>query len=261
MNASLSPVASTERTYRLRFAVRRPVHGRTRYGARPKGIGFSHFISLGDCIDIDFGDVLDYLGSNSSVRAILLYIENLRERRNFMAAARNAARNKPVLVVKTREMDGRIIPEQDRPPTLTEIMIGKDDIYEAVIRRAGMLQVYDIDELFSAVETLARVRRITGDRLAVLANGGGLGVMAADALRDGDAQLAKLSDATIKGLDKALGNEWSRENQIDMDITAPPKELRRSPWCWSTIPALMPFLRCTHQMRCRSPRTCCRRGD
>jgi acetyltransferase len=86
-----------------------------------------------------------------------------------------------------------------------------------------MLQVYDIDELFSAVETLARVRRITGDRLAVLANGGGLGVMAADALRDGGAQLAKLSDATIKGLDKALGNEWSRENPIDMDITAPPK--------------------------------------
>ncbi|TAK46526.1 MAG: bifunctional acyl-CoA synthetase/GNAT family N-acetyltransferase [Xanthobacteraceae bacterium] len=220
LNASLSPV--TARAGRIAFVSQSgALCTAVLDWARPKGIGFSHFISLGDCIDIDFGDVLDYLGSDSSVRAILLYIETLRERRNFMAAARHAARNKPVLVVKTHEPEAAAT--RGRPSTLTEIMIGKDDIYEAVIRRAGMLQVYDIDELFSAVETLARVRRITGDRLAVLANGGGLGVMAVDALRGSDAQLARLGDDTMKRLDKTLAGDWSRGNPIDMDITAPPK--------------------------------------
>jgi acetyltransferase len=191
--------------------------------ARPKGIGFSHFISLGDCADIDFGDVLDYLGEDPQVRAILLYIETLRERRNFMAAARRAARNKPVLVVKTGEPPAAPRESDRRPSTLTEMMISPDDVYSAVIRRAGMLQVYDIDELFAAVETLARVRRITGDRLAVLANGGGLGRMATDAMRESDAHLAGLGPQTIARLDDVLGKKkWSRTNPIDLDVTAAP---------------------------------------
>jgi acetyltransferase len=173
--------------------------------ARPKGIGFSHFISLGDCADIDFGDVLDLLGSDPKVRAILLYIETIRARRNFVSAARTAARNKPVLVVKA----GRMAPSANltggiRPAGFAEAMIAPDDVYDAIIGRAGMLRVSDIDELFAAVETLARVRRMSGDRLAVIANGGGLGVMAVDALLESDGRLAILSDTTLRRLDSVL---------------------------------------------------------
>ncbi len=191
--------------------------------ARPKGIGFSHFVSLGESSDIDFGDVLDYLGNDPQVRAILLYIETLRERRNFMAAARHAARNKPVLVVKTGERRASPAAVAARAATLTQMMITPDDVYSAVIRRAGMLQVYDIDELFAAVETLARVRRVAGDRLAVLANGGGLGVMATDAMRESDAHIAELGPATVARLNGVLGKKWSRTNPIDLDVTAAPK--------------------------------------
>lgn len=191
--------------------------------AAPKGIGFSHFVSLGDCADIDFGDVLDVLGSDPEVRAILLYIETIRERRNFVAAARTAARNKPVLVVKAGQL---AVPAQQGRATrtigLAESMITADEVYDAVIRRAGMLRVADIDELFAAVETLARVRRTTGDRLAVMANGGGLGVMAVDALLESDGRLAHLSDTTIHDLDAVLGRGWSRANPIDIDVGSGP---------------------------------------
>ena len=152
------------------------------------------------------------------MRAILLYIETIRERRNFVAAARTAARNKPVLVVKA----GRMAPSDRaaaiRPAGLTEAMITPDEVYDAVIRRAGMLRVGDIDELFAAVETLARVRRMTGDRLAVMANGGGLGVMAVDALLESDGRLATLSEATLQRLDAVLAKGWSRTNPIDMEV-------------------------------------------
>jgi len=186
--------------------------------ARPKGIGFSHFISLGDCADIDFGDVLDVLGSNPDVRAILLYIETIRARRNFVAAARTAARNKPVLVVKAGQMAPAERTAAIRPAGLTEAMITPDEVYDAVIRRAGMLRVGDIDELFAAVETLARVRRMAGDRLAVMANGGGLGVMAVDALFESDGRLATLSEATLQRLDAVLAKSWSRTNPIDIEV-------------------------------------------
>src|ERR1019366_2288706 len=98
-----------------------------------------------------------------------------------------------------------------------------DDVFDAVIRRAGMLRVYDIDELFAAVETLARLRRISGDRLAVVANGGGLGVMAVDALLESDGRLAVLSEAVLRRLDAVLPQTWSRTNPIDMEVGSPPE--------------------------------------
>ena len=191
--------------------------------ALPKGIGFSHFLSLGDCVDIDFGDALDYLGDDSNVRAILLYVETIRARRNFVTAARHAARNKPVLIVKAGQNRAYLHAGPGHISTLTETMISPDNVYEAVIRRTGMLQVFDIDELFSAVETLARARRTTGDRLAILANGGGLGLMAADALRSSDAQIAELNEDTAKKLDEAFSHNWSRSNPIEMNIAVGPK--------------------------------------
>ena len=152
------------------------------------------------------------------MRAILLYIETIRERRNFVAAARTAARNKPVLAVKAGQMALAERAAAIRPAGLTEAMITPDEVYDAVIRRAGMLRVGDIDELFAAVETLARVRRMAGDRLAVMANGGGLGVMAVDALLESDGRLATLSEATLQRLDAVLAKSWSRTNPIDMEV-------------------------------------------
>ncbi|MGH8699800.1 MAG: acetate--CoA ligase family protein, partial [Burkholderiales bacterium] len=146
--------------------------------ARSRGIGFSHFISLGDAADVDFGDVLDYLASDPATRAILLYIESVRAARKFMSAARAAARNKPVLAVKA----GRVPEGARAAASHTGALAGADDVYDAAIRRAGMLRVDTVLELFDAVETLSRAKPVYGDRLAIMTNGGGPGVMATDAL-------------------------------------------------------------------------------
>lgn len=185
--------------------------------ARPKGIGFSHFISLGDCADIDFGDVLDYLGSDPNTRAILLYIESIHQRRNFMSAARSAARNKPVLAIKS----GRVAEGAKAAASHTGALAGSDAVYDAAIRRAGMLRVYTIEELFAAVETLARSKPTKGDRLAIVTNGGGVGVMAVDDLIDGGGHLADLTPETIEKLNAVLPATWSHSNPVDIIGDAP----------------------------------------
>ncbi len=188
-------------------------------------IGFSHFISMGDAIEIDFGDVLDYLAVDPGTDAILLYIESIRERRNFMSAARSAARAKPVIVIKA----GRDAAGARAAHSHTGALAGSDAVFDAAIQRAGMLRVHEIDNLFAAVETLARLKpRITpldvalpDDRLAIVTNGGGLGVLAVDALSAGGGQLAPLSDDTVAKLDKVLPPTWSRANPVDIIGDAP----------------------------------------
>jgi len=185
--------------------------------AAPKGIGFSHFISLGAGLDTNFGDILDYLGSDPDTRAILLYIESIDERRNFMSAARAAARNKPVLAIKAgRNADGARAARSH-----TGQMAGSDLVYDAAMRRAGMLRVYDIEELFAAVETLSVVSRPKGERLAILTNGGGIGVMAVDDLYDLGGSLAELSEETLGKLDTVLPAGWSYSNPVDIIGDAP----------------------------------------
>ncbi|CAG9166002.1 Peptidyl-lysine N-acetyltransferase Pat [Cupriavidus laharis] len=146
--------------------------------ARPRQIGFSHFVSLGDSADVDVADVLDYLAGDPDTQAILLYVEAIRNGRRFMSAARAAARCKPVLIVKA----GRAPEGAKAAASHTSALASRDDIYDAVIRRAGMLRVATTEDLFAAVETLARARPVHGDRLAIITNGGGAGVMATDAL-------------------------------------------------------------------------------
>ena len=180
--------------------------------ARARGIGFSCFVSLGDGADIGFGDMLDALGSDPHTRAILLYIESISSRRNFMSAARAAARNKPVLAVKA----GRFADGMRAAQSHTGALAGSDEVYDAALRRAGMLRVFSVEELFEAVETLARVRRPRGDRLAVLTNGGGIGVMAVDRLIEDGGRLAVLAPETIAELDAALPATWSRGNPVDI---------------------------------------------
>src|SRR5215471_8303147 len=175
-------------------------------------IGFSAAVSLGDKIDVDFGDLLDFFALDGATRAILLYIESVNNARKFMSAARAAARIKAVVVVKS----GRHAQGAKAAQTHTGALAGSDAVYDAAFRRAGLLRVLDLDELFAAAETLGRVRPFPGKRLAILTNGGGVGVLAVDRLADLDGTLAALSPATVKTLDAALPPIWSRANPVDI---------------------------------------------
>ena len=185
--------------------------------ARARQIGFSHFVSLGDSADVDFGDVLDYLATDPATKAILMYVEAIKHARKFMSAARAAARNKPIIVVKA----GRATDGARAAATHTGALAGSDDVYDAAFRRAGALRVATTSDLFVAAETLAYARPLCGERVAILTNGGGLGVLAADAVGLGGAQLAPLSDATITSLDGILPATWSHANPVDIIGDAP----------------------------------------
>ncbi|HSC08019.1 MAG TPA: bifunctional acetate--CoA ligase family protein/GNAT family N-acetyltransferase, partial [Steroidobacteraceae bacterium] len=185
--------------------------------AHLRRIGFSHFISLGNSLDVDFGDLLDYLGEDPHTRAILLYVEAVTSARKFMSAARAAARNKPVLAVKA----GRVHEGARAATSHTGALAGSDDVYDAAFRRAGMLRVRTTRELFDAVETLARMKPLAGERLAIVSNGGGPAVMATDALMEGGGTLAALGPATLQRLDQALPANWSHGNPIDIVGDAP----------------------------------------
>lgn len=154
--------------------------------AGERGIGFSQFVTLGDDVDVDFGDLLDYLAADAGTEAILLCVEDLRSARKFMSAGRLAARAKPVIVFKLgvrQDFDS-----------------GADLVFDAAIRRAGMLRVHSTEDLFDAVATLARRRPQRGERLAVLTNGASLALVAADALAAGELRPAPVSPATRKRL-------------------------------------------------------------
>src|SRR6516225_3171484 len=185
--------------------------------AVPRGIGFSHVVSLGDMADVDFGDMLDYLAADPHTRAILLYVEGITYGRKFMSAARAASRIKPVLVLKA----GRSRAGARAASSHTGVLTGTDEVYDAVFRRAGMLRVGTMAELFDAAETLALTRTQVGDRLAILTNGGGAGVLAADALVAAGGRLAELSQNTIAELTQRLPATWSHGNPVDIIGDAP----------------------------------------
>ena len=180
--------------------------------AAQRAIGYSAVVSLGDQLDVDFGDLLDFFAVDRATRAILLYVESIKDARKFMSAARVAARAKPVVVVKS----GRHGEGAKAAATHTGALAGSDAVYDAAFRRAGLLRVSDLDELFDAAETLARLRPFTGKRLAILTNGGGVGVLAIDRLVDLGGAVAELSPATRARLDASLPPTWSRANPIDI---------------------------------------------
>ena len=177
-----------------------------------RGIGFSHMVSIGDMADVDFGDLLDHLALDEATRAILLYVEAVTAPRKFMSAARIAARAKPVIVVKS----GRSQSGARAAQSHTGALAGSDAVYDAAFRRAGMLRVFELRELFEAAATLASGFRAAGDRLTILTNGGGLGVLAADALDLAGGRLTTLSEDTVRALDAVLPAAWSRGNPIDI---------------------------------------------
>ena len=180
--------------------------------ATARGFGFSHVLSLGDMADIDFGDLLDYLALDPATRAILLYVESIHDARKFMSAGRIAARSKPVIVIKS----GRSAAGAMAALSHTGALAGADHVYDAAFRRAGMLRVFELRELFEAVATLSSGQTAAGDRLAILTNGGGAGVLATDALEEHDGRLAVLSAETMAELDAVLPATWSRANPVDL---------------------------------------------
>ncbi|MGE4244065.1 GNAT family N-acetyltransferase [Ramlibacter sp.] len=192
--------------------------------AATRDIGFSHFVSLGDSADVDFGDMLDYLGSDADTRAILMYVESVKHARKFMSAARAAARNKPVILVKA----GRAPEGARAAASHTGALAGSDAVFDAAVRRSGMLRVATLEALFDAAETLAHPKPWRGGRLALLTNGGGAGVLAADALASQGGELAALSPASLEALDAALPATWSHGNPVDIIGDAPVERYRRA---------------------------------
>lgn len=185
--------------------------------AKSRRIGFSHLVSLGEHADVDFGDLLDWLASDPHTSAILLYIESIEAPRKFMSAARAAARNKPVIVVKA----GRAGNGMKAAASHTGALAGSDLVFDAAIRRAGMLRVDTLADLFMAAQTLARFAGNRSRQLIVMTNGGGAGVMAADAAGLLGVPLAPLEPALLAALDGALPPNWSRANPIDIIGDAP----------------------------------------
>jgi len=188
--------------------------------AQARDIGFSQIISLGDMADFDFADALAYLADDSSTGAIVLYMEGLLESRRFMAAAQAASRRKPVIVLKV----GRHAEGAKAAHSHTGALAGSDMVYDAAFRRAGMLRVESLPELFDAIETLALTSPSSGNRLAIMTNGGGPGVIATDALITARGALADLSPATMASLDQILPKTWSHGDPIDMIGDSPPED-------------------------------------
>lgn len=180
--------------------------------AAAKEIGFSHVISMGDMADVDMGDMLDYLASEMTTTAILMYMETITNPRKFLTAARSAARTKPVLVIKAGRSEGAA----KAAATHTGALAGNDRVIDAAFKRAGLLRVEDLHELFDAAEMLTRISHIRGDRLSIVTNGGGAGVLAVECLEELHGHLAQLGPDTINHLNDILPATWSHSNPVDI---------------------------------------------
>lgn len=186
--------------------------------ARPNDIGFSSIISMGTAAGMDFGEILDYLASDLHTESILLYIEGVQRARGFMSALRAAARIKPIFVVKA----GRHEAGSKAAFSHTGALVGADDVFDAALQRAGVVRVNTIVQLFSAAQALSTNFRPSGNRLAIVTNGGGPGVMASDRAVDLGVALATLSEQTLSDLNAGLPATWSHGNPLDIigDATA-----------------------------------------
>lgn len=180
--------------------------------AKPNDVGFSSILSLGVTADVDFGEILDYLESDPLTESILLYIEGIRQARRFMSALRAAARTKPVILVKV----GRHEAGSKAALSHTGALVGADDVFDAAIRRSGAVRVSSVVQLFAAAKALSTRFRPTGNRLAIVTNGGGPAVMASDRAADLGLALAEVTEETRNRLDETLPPAWSHGNPVDI---------------------------------------------
>jgi acetyltransferase len=175
-------------------------------------IGFSYFVSIGNSLDVEFGDLIDYFGEDENTHCIILYIESIQNPRKFMTAARAFARKKPIIVYKA----GRFPESAQVAASHTGAMASEDAVYDAAFQRVGLARVYEIGDIFSVAELIGRNRFPHGPRLGIITNAGGPGVMATDALIASNGMLAKLSEGTMQKLNENLPEFWSHGNPVDV---------------------------------------------
>lgn len=180
--------------------------------ALAENVGFSHFVSVGNTLDIDFGDLIDYFGEDDRTRSIVLYLESITDARKFLSAARAFARTKPIVAFKA----GRFPESAAAAASHTGALAAADDVYAAAFQRAGIARVDSIGDIFDVVDLIGRQRQPRGPRLAVVTNAGGPGVMATDALIAEGGALAELAPETLDRLDQCLPPQWSHGNPVDV---------------------------------------------
>ncbi|MCP9758124.1 GNAT family N-acetyltransferase [Aquitalea sp. S1-19] len=189
--------------------------------ADSKGIGFSSVISVGTALDVEFGEILDYLVADTFTQGILLHVHHIHDARRFMSALRAAARTKPVVVIKSGRYES-----QEAGVLASSHLIDGNDVFDVALSRAGVLQVQTIAQLFTAAKMLAAKYRIAGRRLAIVTNGIGPGILAADSAWTYGVELAQLSAQTLSQLDDVLPRNWSRANPVDIIGDASPMRFR-----------------------------------
>ncbi len=187
-------------------------------------IGFSYFVSIGNSMDVNFGDLIDYFGQDPNTKSIVLYVESIQNARAFMSAARAFARKKPIIVYKS----GRFPESAKAAASHTGAMASEDIIYDAVFRRAGISRVYDIGNIFDFTDLIGRKRAPKGNGLAIVTNAGGPGVMATDALISLGGELVQLSDESILKLNQLLPPFWSHNNPVDVLGDATPERFTKA---------------------------------
>ncbi len=187
--------------------------------AKPHKMGFSTVVSMGNAADIDFGDILDYLAVDRNTDAILLYVEGIHDSRSFMSGLRVAANSKPVIVLKA----GRHQKAVQAASTHTCAMFGSDQVFDAALERAGVVRAMTFGQLFAAAEILSANRRVNGNNLAIITNGGGPGVLATDRAIELGVKIPSLGPETMTALDQVLPAFWSHDNPVDILGDASPE--------------------------------------
>jgi acetyltransferase len=229
----ISPVARLNASFAATF----PLSGRVAFlsqsgalctaildWAADRALGFSQFVSIGNSLDVGIPDLLDYLATDESTEAIVLYLESIPDARAFMSAASACARRKPIVAYKA----GRFAESAQAAASHTGALAGVDSVYEAALERAGVVRVFSIGELFECAQLLAGAPWLFGERLAIVTNAGGPGVMACDALLARTGSLAHLADSTIAELDTFLPEAWPRANPVDVLGDATPERFARA---------------------------------
>lgn len=189
-----------------------------------QNVGFSHFVSIGSMMDISFNDLIDYFGSDPQTNSIVIYMESLTDARSFLSAARAFSRNKPIIVLKA----GKSSEGAQAAMSHTGSLAGNDFVFDAAFKRAGVIRVDTIDELFNIAQSLAMQPKPRNNRLAIVTNAGGPGVIATDTLIANGGKLAQLSDSVIKELDQHLSPHWSRGNPLDVLGDAGPQQYAKT---------------------------------
>ena len=229
----MSPVSGLNATFATTIARRGSVGFISQSGALctaildwslSENVGFSHFVSIGSMLDVDWSDLIYYLGDDPHTKSIVIYMETIGNARAFLSAARKVAMTKPIIVIKPGRTEGAAKAAASHTGSLT----GSDEVLEIAFRRSGVLRVNSIAELFYMAEVLGKQPRPQGPRLTIMTNAGGPGVLATDALITNGGELAKLSDETMQAFDELLPAAWSHNNPVDILGDASPERYAKA---------------------------------